>query len=49
MLRSEAGGRPPDFKKKRIPEDRTPGEEKPRRPVGNSRLPDEPAAFPPHN
>jgi hypothetical protein len=42
-------GAPPDFKKKRIAEDRTPGEEKPRRPVGNSQLPDEPAAFPPHN
>lgn len=42
-------GAPPDPKKRRVGEDRTPGEEKPRRPVGNGGLPDEPAAFPPHN
>ena len=42
-------GAPPEREKRRIPEDRRAGEEKPRRPVGNSGLPDEPAAFPPHN
>lgn len=35
--------------KRRIGEDRTPGERKPRKPVGNSQQPDEPAVFPPHN
>ena len=35
--------------KRRIGEDRTPGERKPKTPVGNSGLPDEPAVFPPHN
>ncbi len=42
-------GAPPDEKKRRIGDDRRPGEEKPRRPVGNSALPDEPAVFPPHD
>jgi hypothetical protein len=42
-------GAPPERQKKRIAEDRTPGEEKPRKPVGNSAQPDEPAVFPPHN
>jgi hypothetical protein len=41
-------GAPPEGQKRRVGEDRTPGEEKPRRPVGNGQLPDEPAAFPPH-
>lgn len=41
-------GAPPRKEKRRIGEDRRAGEEKPRRPVGNSQLPDEPAAFPPH-
>jgi hypothetical protein len=42
-------GAPPDGQKRRVGEDRTPGEKKDRKPVGNSQLPDEPAAFPPHN
>jgi hypothetical protein len=42
-------GAPPERQKRRVGEDRTPGEQKDRRPVGNSQLPDEPAAFPPHN
>jgi hypothetical protein len=43
-------GAPPDAKKQRVGEDRIPGEKKdPWKPVGNSGLPDEPAAFPPHN
>jgi hypothetical protein len=41
-------GAPPERRKRRVGEDRTPGEEKPRRPVGNGGLPDEPPAFPPH-
>ncbi len=42
-------GAPDEREKRRIGEDRTPGEQKPRKPVGNSQLPDEPAVFPPHN
>ncbi|HEX9242045.1 MAG TPA: hypothetical protein VF875_06335 [Anaeromyxobacter sp.] len=42
-------GAPPAKEKHRIPEDRKAGEEKPKKPVGNSAQPDEPAAFPPHN
>ncbi len=42
-------GAPPDEKKVRIGEDRKPGDQKPMRPVGNSALPDQPAAFPPHS
>jgi hypothetical protein len=42
-------GAPPNPQKRRVGEDRTPGEQKDRKPVGNSQLPDEPAVFPPHN
>jgi hypothetical protein len=42
-------GAPPNPQKRRVGEDRVPGEKKDRKPVGNSQLPDEPAAFPPHN
>jgi hypothetical protein len=42
-------GAPPDPRKRRVGEDPVPGDEKPRRPVGNGALPDEPAVFPPHN
>lgn len=42
-------GAPPHPRKRRVGEDRTPGEDKPRRPVGNGQLPDEPATFPPHS
>jgi hypothetical protein len=41
-------GAPPEHRKERIAEDRTPAEKKPRMPVGNGQVPDEPAAFPPH-
>lgn len=36
-------------RRQRIGEDRVPGEQKPKKPVGNSQQPDEPAVFPPHN
>lgn len=42
-------GAPPGGEKVRIGEDRTPGDRKPRKPLGNSQQPDEPAVFPPHN
>ncbi len=42
-------GQEREQQKRRIGEDRTPGERKPKKPVGNSQLPDEPAVFPPHN
>ncbi len=41
-------GQPPEERKRRIGEDRTPGDRKPLKPVGNSQQPDEPAVFPPH-
>lgn len=41
-------GAPPERRERRAGEDRTPGEEKPRRPVGSAGLPCEPPAFPPH-
>jgi hypothetical protein len=42
-------GAPRQGQKRRIGEDRTPGDKKPRQPVGNGQQPDEPAVFPPHN
>jgi hypothetical protein len=42
-------GAPPRGEKRRIGEDRRPGDQKPREPQGNSQRPDEPAVFPPHN